>query len=112
MTPEKIVRDHIVEYNSGNVEKCLAFIADDIEVILLNENKSLFTGKDTLRQHLQTSFADEDSETVEILELFAMGDYVTTLEEKTTKKTKAKRKLMFIYQVKGSKVLKIWAVRE
>ena len=90
----------------------MAYIVDDIEVILLNENKSLFKGKDILRQHLQTSFADEDSESVEVLELFAMGDYVTTLEEKTTGKTKARRKLMFIYQVKDSKILKIWAVRE
>lgn len=111
MMPKQVVLDHIVKFNNCDIEGCLRFVANDIEVTLLNENKVLFREVESLREHLKSSFEDEDYETVEVLKLIEMGNYITTLEEKTSQSTKSKRRLTVVYLVENDKISKMWAIK-
>ena len=48
MNVKEIVLKQIEEYNNQDIEKCLAYCDDQIEVLLLPDNESLFKGKDIL----------------------------------------------------------------
>lgn len=111
MNSKEIVLKQIEEYNNQDIEKCLGYCDDQIEVLLLPDNESLFKGKDVLRSHLQKSFGTEDFEEVEVSEVIALGDFVTTIEKKIKKSTGESRSLLITYFVENSKIKKMWAAR-
>ncbi|MCP3930855.1 MAG: hypothetical protein GY909_17420 [Oligoflexia bacterium] len=111
MNSKEIVLKQIEEYNNQDIDKCLGYCDDEIEVLLLPNNESLFKGKNILQGHLESSFGTELFEEVEVLEAIALGDYVTTIERKTKISTGEKRTLLIIYLVKGSLIKTMWAAR-
>ena len=111
MNVKEIVLKQIEEYNNQDIEKCLAYCDDQIEVLLLPNNEPLFRGKDILRGHLKSSFGTEDFEEVEVLEVITLGDYVTTVERKTKKSTAENRSLLITYLVEDSLIKTMWAAR-
>ncbi|PIP95690.1 MAG: hypothetical protein COW00_13525 [Bdellovibrio sp. CG12_big_fil_rev_8_21_14_0_65_39_13] len=111
MNSKEIVLKQIEEYNNQDIEKCLSYCDDEIEVLLLPNNESLFKGKDILRSHLKSSFGTEEFESVEVLEVIFLGDYVTTVEKKTKKSTGETRSLLITYFVKDALIKTMWAAR-
>lgn len=111
MNSREVVLKQIAEYNNQDIEKCLSYCDNEIEVFLLPNNESLFKGKDILRSHLNSSFGTKDFESVEVLEVIFLGDYVTTIEKKTKKSTGETRSLLITYHVKDSLIKTMWAGR-
>ena len=110
--PRPSIPNQIKEYNNQDIEKCLSFCDDQIEVILLPEGKSLFKGKDVLREHLGSSFGTDEFELVEVLEAISLGDFVTTIEKKVKKSTGDSRSLLITYHVQNSVIKTMWAARQ
>lgn len=54
----------------------------------------------------------EDFEEVEVLEVIALGSYVTTIEKKTKRTTGESRSLLITYLVTDSKIQTMWAARQ
>lgn len=112
MEAKEIVLKQIEEYNNQDIEKCLAYCDDQIEVLLLPNNETLFKGKDILRNHLKSSFGTDDFERVEVQNVIALGDYVTTIEKKVKKSNGESRTLLITYYVNNSQIKTMWAARE
>ncbi|MDP7320958.1 MAG: hypothetical protein QF441_10140 [Bacteriovoracaceae bacterium] len=112
MNSKEIVLKQIEEYNNQDIEKCLGYCDDQIEVLLLPEGETLFKGKEILKGHLEKSFGTEDFEEVEVLEVIALGSYVTTIEKKTKRTTGESRSLLITYLVTDSKIQTMWAARQ
>ena len=112
MNPKEIVFNQIKEYNNQDIEKCLSYCDDQIEVILLPDGKSLFTGKDKLREHLASSFGTDEFESTDVKELISLGYYVTTIEKKLKKSTGEVRSLLITYFVQDSVIKTMWAARQ
>ena len=112
MNSKEVVLKQIEEYNNQDIEKCLGYCDDQIEVLLLPDNESLFKGKDILRNHLKASFGTEEFEKVEVLEVISLGDFVTTVEKKTKESTGETRSLLITYLVNDSLIKTMWAARQ
>lgn len=111
MNSKEVVLKQIEEYNNQDIEKCLGYCDDQIEVILLPEGETLFKGKDILRNHLKASFGTDEFEEVEVSEVISLGDYVTTIEKKIKKSTGESRVLMITYYIQNSLIKTMWAIR-
>lgn len=112
MDAKEIVLNQINEYNNQDIEKCLSYCDNEIEVLLLPDSESLFKGKNILREHLSTSFGADEFEAVEVVEAIALGSYVTTVEKKTKKSTGESRSLLITYFVENSVIKTMWAARQ
>mgnify|MGYP004007056847 CR=1 FL=1 len=111
MEAKEVILKHIEEYNKCDIEKCLAYVSDDIEVTILPSNEVLFNSKDVLAGHLKAAFAEEDRETVEVVKIMEFKNCVTTVEKKTKVISLTSRELLITYLVENSKISKMWAIR-
>ena len=56
-------------YNARDIEGCLQYWADDLKVIALPENKTVFSSKQEVREHLKKEFANKEKiPTVKVLD--------------------------------------------
>ena len=108
MSAKKIVLKQIEAFNHCQLDECLSYVSDNILVTAIPSGDVLFSDKATLRTHLEKSFADENFEDVEVLEIIEMGNLVTTKEKKTSRKTKDSRLLLITYFVENGQIAKMW----
>ena len=56
-------------YNTRDIEGCLQYWADDLKVIVSLENKTVFSSKQEVREHLKKEFVNKEKiPTVEVLD--------------------------------------------
>ena len=108
MTAKEIVLKQIEAFNNCQLKECLSYVSDDIQVTSIPSGDVLFSGKPILREHLEKSFADENFEQVEVLEIIEMGNLVVTKEKKVARKTKDSRLLLITYFVENDQIGKMW----
>jgi hypothetical protein len=111
MNSKEVVLKQIEEYNNQDIEKCLAYCDEQIEVLLLPSNEELIKGKDVLRMHLTSSVGTDEFEFAEVLEVITLGNFVTTVEKKTKKSSGESRSLLITYLVENSLIKTMWAAR-
>ena len=111
MTAKEIVLKQIEAFNRCQLEECLSYVSDDIQVNTIPSGEILFSGKTVLREHLEKSFADENFEEAEVLEIIEMNNLVVTKEKKVARKTKESRLLLITYFVENGQIAKMWGGR-
>ena len=95
-------------YNARDIEGCLQCWADDLKVIALPENKTVFSSKQEVREHLKKEFANEERiPTVKALDLKTDGPYVHVVEEKS-RSGKPTGKMKFIYLIEDGLIATMW----
>lgn len=104
----KIVERQIKASNSGDIEKCLSYWADDLKVIILPENKTAFSSKQEVREHLEKDFADKTNyPTVKIHSSEVDGSCIHLIEEKF-RDGKSTGKMKFTYLVEDGLITTMW----
>ena len=112
MNAKEVVLTQIQQYNNEDIENCLKYCCDEIEVFLLPDCESLLKGKEVLKSHLQKSFGTGEFEAVEVIEAIELGNYVTTIEKKIKRSTKEERTLLITYQLEAGLIMNMWAARK
>jgi hypothetical protein len=104
----QVVLDQIEAFNAKDIESCLEYWADDLQVILMPEEEIVFSNKQQVREHLQRQFSDDGPSPVSrVIEKRAEGDHVYFLEEKESADGRVIKK-EYTYLVRGGIIQTMW----
>ena len=103
----KKVLDQIEACNVGDIERCLSYWADDLKVILLPKNETIFSSKQEVRKHLKNELTSGAKPSVEVFEPKSDGPHVYLVEEKT-RFGKPTGKMKFTYLVEDGLITTMW----
>ena len=103
----EIVLKQIEAFNAKDIEGCLKYWADDLKVIVLPEEKVVFSSKQEVREHLQKQFSGEKGPITKILKKETDNSYVYLLEEKT-RADNSTIKANFTYYIEGDLINTMW----
>ena len=103
----KIIFNQMQAYNTRDIEGCLKYWADDLKVIVMPDEKVLFSNKQEVREHLQKEFSNGTDPKTKALESGSEGSHLYMVQEKTRSDGSVK-KMKFTYLIEDGVISKMW----